>query len=79
MEFVFYLLSEITDTDILDNINDECIGIFLYKESCWFEVRKPLENNDNKVFFVDDGWVGTKTNDIIEAMYLTKKFYNDNQ
>jgi len=69
----YLLRSEITDTDVLDNISDNTTAIYIDEDSCWIEVL-----NDNN-FFVPDGWSGTKTNDIVEAKTALIKFKIDNE
>jgi hypothetical protein len=69
----YLLRSEITDTDVLDNISDNTTAIYIDEDNCWIEV---LNNN---TFFVPDGWSGTYTNDIDEAKTELIKFKIDNQ
>ena len=69
----YLLRSEITDTDVLDNISDDATAIFIDEDNCWIEV---LNNN---TFFVPDGWGGTETNDIDEAKTALIKFKIDNE
>jgi len=68
----YLLRSEITDTDVLENISDDTTAIFIDEDNCWIEV---LNNN---IFFVPDGWGGTETNDIDEAKTALIKFKIDN-
>jgi hypothetical protein len=68
----YLLRSEITDTDVLENISDDATAIFIDEDNCWIEVL----NNNN--FFVPDGWVGTETNNIDEAKTALIKFKIDN-
>ena len=70
--FNYLLRSEITDTDVLENISDDATAIFIDEDNCWIEV---LNNN---TFFVPDGWGGTETNDIDEAKTALIKFKIDN-
>lgn len=69
----YLLRSEITDTDVLDNISDNTTAIYIDEDNCWIEV---LNNN---TFFVPDGWSGTETNDIDEAKTELIKFKIDNE
>jgi hypothetical protein len=71
----YLLRSEITDTDVLENISDDTTAIFIDEDNCWIEV---LNNNDN-YFFVPDGWEGTVTNNIDVAKTALIKFKIDNQ
>jgi hypothetical protein len=68
----YLLRSEITDTDVLENISDDTTAIFIDEDNCWIEV---LNNN---TFFVPDGWGGTETNDIDEAKTALIKFKINN-
>jgi hypothetical protein len=68
----YLLRSEITDTDVLENISDDATAIFIDEDNCWIEVL----NNNN--FFVPDGWGGTETNDIDEAKTALIKFKINN-
>jgi hypothetical protein len=68
----YLLRSEITDTDVLNNISDNTTAIFIDEDSCWIEVL-----NDNN-FFVPDGWQGTTTNNIDVAKTALIKFKIDN-
>ena len=68
----YLLRSEITDTDVLDNISDNTTAIYIDEDNCWIEV---LNNN---TFFVSDGWSGTETNDIDVAKTELIKFKIDN-
>jgi hypothetical protein len=68
----YLLRSEITDTDVLNNISNNTTAIYIDEDSCWIEVL-----NDNN-FFVPDGWSGTETNDIDEAKTELIKFKIDN-
>lgn len=70
----YLLRDEITDTDVLNNISDDTIAIYIDEDNCWIEV---LNNNDNN-FFVPDGWSGTTTNDIDVAKTALIKFKIDN-
>jgi hypothetical protein len=73
LKLLNYLLrSEITDTDVLENISDDATAIFIDEDNCWIEVLK------NHNFFVPDGWVGTETNNIDEAKTALIKFKIDN-
>lgn len=69
----YLLRSEITDTDVLNNISDNTTAIYIDEDSCWIEVL-----NDNN-FFVPDGWSGTVTNNIDEAKTELIKFKLDNE
>jgi hypothetical protein len=69
----YLLRSEITDTDVLENISDDATAIFIDEDNCWIEV---LTNNN---FFVPDGWQGTETNNIDEAKTALIKFKIDNK
>ncbi len=73
---LYYLLrSEITDTDVLENISDNTTAIYIDEDNCWIEVL----NNNAFAFFVPDGWSGTETNDIDEAKTELIKFKIDNE
>lgn len=72
MKLELILKSEITDSDILENISDECEAILLNDEIWWIEVC-------NGYFYVPDGWQGTKTTHINEAINALIKFKIDNQ
>jgi hypothetical protein len=67
----FLLRSEITDTDVLENISDDTTAIFIDEDNCW------IEESDNG-FFVPNGWGGTETNDIDEAKTALIKFKINN-
>jgi hypothetical protein len=69
----YLLRSEITDTDVLNNISDNTTAIYIDEDSCWIEVL-----NDNN-FFVPDGWEGTVTNNIDVAKTALIKFKIDNE
>jgi hypothetical protein len=69
----YLLRSEITDTDVLNNISDDTTAIYIDEDSCWIEVL-----NDNN-FFVPDGWSGTVTNNIDVAKTALIKFKLDNE
>lgn len=68
----FLLRSEITDIDVIDNICDDTKAVLIDEDNCWIEI------SDNG-FFVPDGWVGTKTKDIVEARAALIKFKIDNE
>jgi hypothetical protein len=72
--FNYLLRSEITDTDVLENISDDTTAIFIDEDNCWIEVL----NNNDLTFFVPDGWGGTETNNIDEAKTALIKFKIDN-
>jgi hypothetical protein len=69
----YLLRSEITDTDVLNNISNNTTAIYIDEDSCWIEVL-----NDNN-FFVPDGWQGTVTNNIDVAKTALIKFKLDNE
>lgn len=69
----YLLRSEITDTDVLNNISDNTSAIYIDEDSCWIE-----ELYDN-TFFVPDGWNGTTTTDIVIAKTALIKFKIDNE
>jgi len=69
----YLLRSEITDTDVLNNISNNTTAIYIDEDSCWIEVL-----NDNN-FFVPDGWGGTITKNIDEAKTALIKFKIDNE
>jgi len=69
----YLLRSEITDTDVLNNISNNTTAIYIDEDSCWIEVL-----NDNN-FFVPDGWSGTITKNIDEAKTALIKFKIDNK
>jgi hypothetical protein len=77
-EFQFILATQITNIDILDNLSKECIAILLYKENWWIEIWKPNFYNSYKQYYIDNGWIGVKTNDILEAISYLKEFYINN-
>ena len=68
----FLLRSDITDIDVLNNISDNTDAVLIDEDNCWIEIS---ENG----FFVPDGWIGTKTNNIIEARNALIKFKIDNE
>jgi hypothetical protein len=68
----FFLRSDITDIDVLNNISDNTDAVLIDEDNCWIEIS---ENG----FFVPDGWSGTKTNNIIEARNALIKFKIDNE
>ena len=68
----FLLRSEITDTDVLNNISDDTTAIHIDEDNCW------IEESDNG-FFVPNGWDGTETKDFIEAKTALIKFKIDNE
>lgn len=68
----YLLRSEITDTNVLNNISDKTIAIYIDEDNCWIE-----ELNDNH-FFVNDGWSGTITNNFDKAKTALIKFKIDN-
>lgn len=66
------LRSEISDTDILNNICEHTNAILLDEDNCWIEIS-------DKGFFVPDGWSGTTTTNIIEAKNALVKFKIENE
>ena len=68
----FLLRSEINDFDVIDNICDDTKAVLIDEDNCWIEI------SDNG-FFVPDGWIGTKTKDIVEARAALIKFKIDNE
>jgi hypothetical protein len=69
----YLLRSEITDTDVLNNISDNTSAIYIDEDNCWIE-----ELYDNS-FFVPDGWSGTQTNNFDKAKTALIKFKIDNE
>ena len=69
----YLLRTEITDTDVLNNISDKTSAIYIDEDSCWIE-----ELYDN-TFFVPDGWSGTVTNNFDKAKTALIKFKIDNE
>ena len=77
-ELNLILRSEINpnDTDILENISITCEAILFEEETnCWIEI---MNKDSINVFFVPNGWEGTKTNSIIEAYTALIKYKIDN-
>jgi hypothetical protein len=71
MTFTFYNLSDIKNTDILDNVSKQCKAILLHLDIYWIEIT------DNG-FFVDNGNEGFKTNNFTLAVNCLSKFIIDN-
>ena len=69
----YLLRSEITDSDVLNNISDNTTAIYIDEDTYWIE-----ELSDN-TFFVPDGWVGTVTNNFDKAKTALIKFKIDNE
>jgi hypothetical protein len=76
MKLEYIKKENITDIDILDNITDNCNAILLYVDvygaDWWIEI------NPDGSFYVSDGWIGTKTNSIENAIDALKKVIKDN-
>jgi len=64
--------SEIDDVDVLENISEETNAVLIDEDNCWIEISEDG-------FFVPDGWIGTKTKNIIEAKNALIKFKIDNE
>lgn len=69
----YLLRSEITDTDVLNNISDNTTAIYIDEDNCWIG-----ELSDN-TFFIPDGWAGTVTNNFDKAKTALIKFKIDNE
>ncbi len=69
----YLLRTEITDSDVLNNISDNTTAIYIDEDNCWIE---ELSNNS---FFIPDGWSGTVTNNFDEAKTELIKFKISNK
>ena len=69
----YLLRTEITDSDVLNNISDNTTAIYIDEDNCWIE-----ELSDN-TFFIPDGWAGTVTNNFDKAKTALIKFKIDNE
>ena len=66
-DFVFISRNDIADADILNNISDKTTAIMIDNDNCWIEINA-------EGFFVPDGWSGTQTKNLNEAIEELKKF-----
>jgi hypothetical protein len=76
MKFTYLEKTEITNIDILDNLDKNTIGIFLteiYSADYW------IEHKSNGYFQVSDGWHITKTMNFKKAQNVLEKFILENK
>jgi hypothetical protein len=76
MKLELITTGEINDRDISENISENTLAILLHeKDEAFYWIEISAEGNQ---FYVPDGHIGTKTNNIIEAIAALKKFIIDN-
>jgi hypothetical protein len=67
----FLLVQEITDCDILENIEKDTIAVLVDEDDCYIEVK-------TTGYYVSEGMTGNSSTNLLVAMAYLNKFKKDN-